>query len=112
MNVQLTVIVTLLITLSVALAGNGDLDVQGHRGCRGLMPENTLPGAEPYATELRSRLDEAWGSRAEGYEPRTHHLNGDGTPIYTNRLFLEASPYLRQHKDNPVDCMFHDSLQP
>jgi glycerophosphoryl diester phosphodiesterase len=24
--------------------GNGAFDIQGHRGCRGLMPENTIPG--------------------------------------------------------------------
>ena len=34
---------------------------------------------------------------------RTRHLNPDGTPVYTNRLAREPSPYLRQHAHNPVD---------
>jgi len=33
----------------------------------------------------------------------TRHLRPDGTPLYTNRLALESSPYLRQHAHNPVD---------
>ena len=40
-----------LLGCAVMLAGPslldaGTLDVQGHRGCRGLMPENTLPAFE------------------------------------------------------------------
>jgi len=37
------------------------------------------------------------------YAPRSRHIRPDGTPIYTNRLILEDSPYLRQHAHNPVD---------
>jgi len=37
------------------------------------------------------------------YEPRTQHLTETGAPRYTNRLLLEASPYLGQHAHNPVD---------
>jgi len=33
----------------------------------------------------------------------TRHLNADGTPIHTNRLLAQTSPYLRQHAHNPVD---------
>ena len=33
----------------------------------------------------------------------TSHLNGDGTPKYTNRLAAETSPYLKQHAHNPVE---------
>lgn len=40
---------------------------------------------------------------AEGYVPRTRHLRPDGWAKYTNRLFLESSPYLLQHAHNPVD---------
>jgi len=32
-------------------ASAGDFDKQGHRGCRGLMPENTIP-AMLYALDL------------------------------------------------------------
>ena len=35
--------------------------------------------------------------------PRTRHLTPDGSPVYTNRLATEQSPYLRQHAHNPVD---------
>jgi uncharacterized protein YyaL (SSP411 family) len=35
--------------------------------------------------------------------PRTHHLNPDGSPRFTNRLARETSPYLLQHAHNPVD---------
>jgi len=41
--------------------------------------------------------------RGPDYKPRTHHLDTDGWARYTNRLFLESSPYLLQHAHNPVD---------
>jgi uncharacterized protein YyaL (SSP411 family) len=41
--------------------------------------------------------------RGEAYRPRTRHLDDQGGAIYTNRLFLESSPYLLQHAHNPVD---------
>ncbi len=42
-------------------------------------------------------------TRGPSYIPRTKHLGPDGWAIYTNRLFLESSPYLLQHAHNPVD---------
>ncbi len=41
--------------------------------------------------------------RGDAYRPRTRHLDDQGRAIYTNRLFLESSPYLLQHAHNPVD---------
>ncbi len=41
--------------------------------------------------------------RGASYQPRTRHLDDQGGAIYTNRLFLESSPYLLQHAHNPVD---------
>lgn len=41
--------------------------------------------------------------RDQDYQPRTRHLNKDGSAKYTNRLFLETSPYLLQHAHNPVN---------
>ncbi len=41
--------------------------------------------------------------RGPDYKPRTRHLGPDGWAKYTNRLFLESSPYLLQHAHNPVD---------
>ena len=50
-----------------------------------------------------SALEAAWASRSPGYKPRTRHLKPDGSPQFTNRLFLESSPYLLQHAHNPVN---------
>jgi uncharacterized protein YyaL (SSP411 family) len=63
----------------------------------------STPGGEPYPEALQQALTQAWAQRPAGYVPRTRHLNPDGTPKYTNRLFLESSPYLLQHAHNPVD---------
>ena len=62
-----------------------------------------LPGAEAHSRALAQQLDEAWTKRASSYEPRTRHVNEDGTPKFTNRLFLEGSPYLLQHAHNPMN---------
>jgi len=45
----------------------------------------------------------AIASKGPDYKPRTRHLLPDGSPEYTNRLILEASPYLNQHAHNPVN---------
>jgi uncharacterized protein len=41
--------------------------------------------------------------KGETYKPRTKHLDDKGWAKYTNRLFLESSPYLLQHAHNPVN---------
>jgi len=64
---------------------------------------NPAPGAEPFPGVTAKRIREAWEARPDGYVPRTRHFAEDGGPLYTNRLFLETSPYLRQHAHNPVD---------
>ncbi len=69
----------------------------------GMTAGDLPPGAEPYSTALQSHLKQAWQERAEGYVPRTHHRKADGGPQFTNRLFLESSPYLLQHAHNPVN---------
>jgi len=61
------------------------------------------PEAEARAPALEARLEAAWAARPADYVPRTRHLEPDGAPRYVNRLFLESSPYLRQHAHNPVD---------
>ncbi len=61
------------------------------------------PGAVPYPDALQTQLAEAWGARDPAYVPRTRHLHPDGGPLYTNRLYLQTSPYLRQHAHNPVN---------
>jgi len=62
----------------------------------------TLPGAEPFPEPLARKLAEAVAARGREYAPRTHHLDADGRPKFTNRLILERSPYLLQHAHNPV----------
>jgi len=62
-----------------------------------------LPGAEPLPAPLAARLSAALASFGPGYVPRTHHRDRAGRPRFTNRLALEASPYLLQHAHNPVN---------
>ena len=62
-----------------------------------------LPGAAPFDPTLTAVLQTAWDARDPDYRPRTRHLRDDGTPKYTNRLYLEASPYLQQHAHNPLN---------
>ncbi|MCA1582642.1 MAG: thioredoxin domain-containing protein [Acidobacteria bacterium] len=62
-----------------------------------------LPGATPFDEALLRKLQAARAGRPAGERPRTRHLNPDGSPKYTNRLYLETSPYLRQHAHNPVN---------
>jgi uncharacterized protein YyaL (SSP411 family) len=64
---------------------------------------DALPGAPPAPPELVAGLRAAWDARPRSYVPRTRHLLPDGRPRWTNRLFLERSPYLLQHAHNPVD---------
>jgi uncharacterized protein YyaL (SSP411 family) len=62
-----------------------------------------LPGIAGRSPALEARLRAALVAKGAAYRPRTHHLNPDGSPKYTNRLILEASPYLLQHAHNPVN---------
>ena len=64
---------------------------------------DTPPGATPFEAPLREALATAWATRPASYAPRTRHLRDDGSPRYINRLFLESSPYLRQHAHNPLN---------
>ena len=62
----------------------------------------TLPGTEAYPSDLQAELAAAL-ARRPGRPPRSRHLANDGTPLFTNRLALESSPYLQQHAHNPVN---------
>jgi hypothetical protein len=62
-----------------------------------------LPGRGPGSPVLAAKLRAALAAKGTAYRPRTHHLNADGSPKYTNRLMLESSPYLLQHAHNPVN---------
>jgi len=60
-------------------------------------------GAASYDKSLIKKLEQVRKSRGKTYQPRTRHLQPDGSAKYTNRLFLESSPYLLQHAHNPVN---------
>jgi hypothetical protein len=62
-----------------------------------------LPGVSGVDPDLVRRFEQAGKTRGEEYRPRTKHLRPDGWAKYTNRLFLETSPYLLQHAHNPVN---------
>ncbi|MEZ5332477.1 MAG: thioredoxin domain-containing protein [Thermoanaerobaculia bacterium] len=62
-----------------------------------------LPGAPPMPDSVRTAITARLAKRPPGSQPRTRHLDGNGHPLYTNRLILESSPYLLQHAHNPVD---------
>src|SRR5262245_25191107 len=63
----------------------------------------TLPGSTPPDQTLVAALTRARAQKPADYRPRTKHLRADGSARFTNRLFLETSPYLLQHAHNPVD---------
>jgi len=61
-----------------------------------------LPGVvQPES--LQQQLRQAVADKGPDYLPRSRHLHADGSPMYTNRLVLEDSPYLLQHAHNPVN---------
>jgi uncharacterized protein YyaL (SSP411 family) len=70
---------------------------------RGWEVPEAPPGGRPYDATVRGAMRDALESKPADYEPRTHHLRPDGSPLYTNRLIQESSPYLLQHAHNPVD---------
>ena len=66
------------------------------------IPE-ALPSAPPLPSAIRKKIALELVTRPSDYEPRTRNLRPDGSPEYSNRLLLEASPYLQQHAHNPVN---------
>jgi len=86
----------LIATICVALASPG-------RAVETSSIPESLPGAAAFPEPLREQLATALRERGPEYAPRTKHLRDDGSPVYTNRLLLETSPYLGQHAHNPVD---------
>lgn len=61
------------------------------------------PGIEKFNTDLIKKFKKMRELRGKDYQPRTRHKGPDGWAKYTNRLFLESSPYLIQHAHNPVN---------
>jgi len=65
--------------------------------------EGSLPGVGPLPPDLLEKFEQKKKTLGPDYKPRTRHLNKTGWAKYTNRLFLETSPYLLQHAHNPVN---------
>jgi uncharacterized protein len=65
--------------------------------------DKPLPGIEPLNRGLQQKFNQQRQKRGPDYTPRTRHLRNDGWALYTNRLFLETSPYLIQHAHNPIN---------
>ncbi len=91
------VVLTMGTILPLAACGAGEGAADSNR------VSASLPGALPFPAGLRSRLASELAARGSGYEPRTRNRRADGSPAYSNRLLLEASPYLQQHAHNPVN---------
>ncbi len=84
----------LLLAMLVACSGGKSVD---------LTAWTDPPGASERTDAAKEDLLMALESQPERYVPRTHHKHADGSPIYTNRLITQSSPYLLQHAHNPVD---------
>jgi len=103
---QKALILMLFIILIIAL-------LNLNMGCQPKPKEiiESIEKAAPFKTppgilrdrDLTEHLKARWNQRKDGYRPRTKHLESTGDPKYINRLFLESSPYLKQHAHNPVD---------
>jgi hypothetical protein len=52
-----------LVAATVGLAGCSTLEIQGHRGARGLAPENTLAAFERASTRAWIPSSSTWASR-------------------------------------------------
>ena len=62
-----------------------------------------LPGSTDLSPALLAEFKKAQDKKGPSYRPRTRHLDSNGNALFTNRLFLEKSPYLLQHAHNPVN---------
>jgi uncharacterized protein YyaL (SSP411 family) len=69
----------------------------------GAESDPNVPGVASVDEGLQKELDRLLAAQGRGYVPRSHHLNDDGSPRFTNRLIRESSPYLLQHAHNPVN---------
>ncbi len=91
-----TIFVVSLVSLYPAITDAGSTPEQQFAEQQG-----TSSGQDPeLINELKKK---ALKNKGADYQPRTEHLNEDGSPKYTNRLILEESPYLIQHAHNPVN---------
>jgi uncharacterized protein len=103
----LILLVALLVLCSVMTILGCNSREQGKSGAVTTIAESAgydpLPGASPFQGTLLDAFERVRKERGKDYHPRTKWLRPDGLATYTNRLFLESSPYLLQHAHNPVN---------
>ena len=105
-NVVVIVTVAIAVTVSFAQEKNNLAEKKSNNATSASIQHPDFefpPGAEPYTKELQLKLNKMRKQRGSEYRPRTRHLHANGSAKYTNRLFLESSPYLLQHAHNPVN---------
>ncbi len=104
MNIKSTITCILMITIVLSITGSqkGDCKMDNHTSTDHQI-KGVLPGIEDFPEFLKKKFAEKKKYRGETYKPRTKHIDKDGWATYTNRLFLESSPYLLQHAHNPVN---------
>lgn len=112
MRLTIGLVFSAVILIGALLVTNGEGQVNGNALTLPTKGENTKPrlgtvgsslGVEVFSSELSKRIEEKKRSLGADYRPRTRHLKSDGSAKFTNRLFLESSPYLLQHAHNPVN---------
>lgn len=101
-SVRLMIVVLVVNALGL-LEMSGTLVRASFNKSTGQTHYNALPGVEVFKAELLNKFEKMRKIRGKGYRPRTRHKRLDGWAKYTNRLFLESSPYLIQHAHNPVN---------
>jgi uncharacterized protein len=93
--------------LALVFSGNACSDEPADKDTAAGLSENrsakNAPGEISDKMNLEDQIRKMGVRRGDTYRPRTRHLDDQGRAIYTNRLFLESSPYLLQHAHNPVD---------
>ncbi|MBT7609595.1 MAG: thioredoxin domain-containing protein [Bacteriovoracaceae bacterium] len=102
MNSKFTSYLSLLLTLFVAIGCRNQIKSNAAT-TKNLLQHKSQPGAKKYNSSLATKLKDKYNSIQKYYIPRTKHRLKNGQATYTNRLFLETSPYLLQHAHNPVN---------
>ncbi|KKM63157.1 hypothetical protein LCGC14_1514250, partial [marine sediment metagenome] len=91
-SVRLMIVVLVVNALGL-LEMSGTLVRASFNKSTGQTHYNALPGVEVFKAELLNKFEKMRKIRGKGYRPRTRHKRLDGWAKYTNRLFLESSPY-------------------
>jgi len=87
----------------VMLGGSRKSEFDKIGGKSSVSNEGSLPGVGKFSNDLLDKFKQRKKELGPDYKPRTRHLDPSGWAKYTNRLFLESSPYLLQHAHNPVN---------